>query len=132
MPFLPTVNKKGFMLLDVGANKNCDHIDLINFAKMGQIYSKLIRDIEQPKIGIINIGTEKTKGFDFQQRADKILSEDKNMNYVGYIEPRDLLNGIVDVAVADGYSGNLTLKSLEGGLKALKTVLKKQYKNPLN
>ena len=61
-----------------------------------------------------------------------MLSKDKNINYVGFVEPRDLLQGIVDIAISDGYTGNLVLKSVEGGLKAISAVLKRNFKKPWN
>jgi glycerol-3-phosphate acyltransferase PlsX len=132
MPYLPSANKKGFMMLDVGANKECTGIDLYQFAKMGNIYSQLIRKIPNPRVGIINIGTEIDKGFLFQKEAYQLIAKDKDINFVGFVEPRELLTGVVDVAVADGYTGNITLKSLEGGLSAIKTTMKKEFKKPWN
>ncbi len=133
MPFLPTTKKgKYFVIIDVGANKNCDGIDLYNFAKMANIYFKNIENIANPSIGIINIGTEANKGFEYQHQANEMLSKDKNINYVGFVEPRDLLQGIVDIAISDGYTGNLVLKSVEGGLKAISAVLKRNFKKPWN
>jgi len=130
MPFLPTSNKKGLMLLDVGANKFATADDLHQFAIMGNIYCQMIRHISNPKVGIINIGTEATKGFEYHQQANELLKKDSTLNYVGFVEPRNLLHGVVDLAVCDGYTGNLVLKSLEGGLKTLTDVLKSSYKRP--
>jgi glycerol-3-phosphate acyltransferase PlsX len=132
MPYLPSTDGNGFMMLDVGANKECSGEDLHQFAKMGNIYSKLIRNIDKPRIGIINIGTEVEKGFAFQQEAYKLISKDKSINFVGFVEPRELLTGVVDVAIADGYTGNITLKALEGGLAALKNCMKVEFKKPQN
>lgn len=132
MPFIPTVINNGFNLIDVGANKECEGIDLYNYALMASVYCKLTRNIDKPRVGIVNIGTEENKGFDFQKEGFKLLKKDSTINFVGYVEPRELLNGIVDIAVCDGYTGNITLKSMEGGLKSLKTALKNQYKKPWN
>jgi glycerol-3-phosphate acyltransferase PlsX len=130
MPYIPAINKKGFMMLDVGANKECTGEDLYQFAKMGHVYSKLVRNINHPRIGIVNIGTEVEKGFDFQKKAYQLIHQDKSINFVGFVEPRELLNGVVDVAIADGYTGNITLKSLEGSLSAVKDLLKREFKKP--
>jgi glycerol-3-phosphate acyltransferase PlsX len=130
MPYLPTTNKRGFMMLDVGANKTCTALDLYHFAKIGSIYSEVIRNITKPKVGLINIGTEKGKGFAYQNEAYQLISEDPSINFVGFVEPRNLLSGPVDVAIADGYTGNITLKALEGGLSALKSVIKQEFKKP--
>jgi glycerol-3-phosphate acyltransferase PlsX len=132
MPYLPTTNKKGFIMLDVGANKECTGEDLYQFALMSNIYSKTIRKIVKPRIGIINIGTEKDKGFGYQKEAYELIYKNKDINFVGFVEPRELLTGVVDVAVADGYTGNITLKALEGGLTSLKSVLKQEFKKPWN
>jgi glycerol-3-phosphate acyltransferase PlsX len=132
MPYLPSINKKGFMMLDVGANKECTGEDISQFAKMGSIYCKEIRNIDSPRVGIINIGTEVDKGFPYHKDAYDLLKNDKSINFVGFVEPRELLNGVVDVAVADGYTGNITLKSLEGGLNAIKIALKQEYRKFYN
>jgi glycerol-3-phosphate acyltransferase PlsX len=130
MPFIPTVNNSGFNLIDVGANKECDGYDLYKYALMASEYCKLTRNIDLPKVGVINIGTEENKGFEYHKQAHDLLKKEKSINYVGFVEPRELLNGIVDIAVCDGFVGNITLKALEGGLKSLKIALKKQYKKP--
>lgn len=130
MPFLPASNKKFLILMDAGANKTCSGEDLYNFAKMTDVYAKHVENIPNPKIGIINIGTEKEKGFEYHQKAYDLLSNDKSMNFVGYLEPRYILNGVVDIAINDGYTGNLVLKSVEGGLKALTYTMKKSFKKP--
>lgn len=131
MPFLPTTIKgKYFVIIDVGANKECEGQDLYNFAKMANIYFKSVENIPNPSIGVINIGTEANKGFEYHHIANDMLSNDKELNYVGFVEPRELMQGIVDIAICDGYTGNLVLKSLEGGLKALSISLKKNFKKP--
>lgn len=133
MPFLPTTIKgKYFVIIDVGANKECEGQDLYNFAKMANIYFKSVENIPNPSIGVINIGTEANKGFEYHHIANDMLSNDKELNYVGFVEPRELMQGIVDIAICDGYTGNLVLKSLEGGLKALSISLKKNFKKPWN
>lgn len=131
MPFLPTTTKgKYFVIIDAGANKECDGEDLYNFAKMANIYFKNVENVPNPSIGVINIGTEANKGFNYHNIANNLLLNDKELNYVGFVEPRELMHGILDIAVCDGYTGNLVLKSLEGGLKALSISLKKNFKKP--
>lgn len=132
MPFVPTRNNVGLNILDVGANKEVAPIDLVNFAIMGNVYVKETRNIEKPKIGLINIGTEDNKGLDYLIKANKILKENKQLNYVGFIEPRNLIEGEVDIAVADGFIGNIVLKTLEGTSKTISRSLKDQYKKPWN
>jgi glycerol-3-phosphate acyltransferase PlsX len=130
MPYVPTNNGKGFMLIDCGANKECSGEDLYQFAIMANIYCQTIRHINKPTIGVINIGTEAEKGLSHHHTANELLKKDQSLNYIGFVEPRYLLNGSVDIAVCDGYTGNITLKALEGGLSALKDSLKKEYKKP--
>jgi glycerol-3-phosphate acyltransferase PlsX len=130
MPYVPTTAGGGFNMIDVGANKECSGKDLYNFAIMANVYCKEVMHIANPRIGVINIGTEDDKGFVYHQQAHNLLKSNKNINYVGFVEPRNLLNGVVDIAVSDGYTGNITLKSMEGGLKALKYALKQQYNKP--
>jgi glycerol-3-phosphate acyltransferase PlsX len=97
MPYLPTINKKGLVLLDCGANTQCNGEDLYQFGVMGSLYCKLIRNIKNPKIGVINIGTEDKKGFEYHHKANELFKADKKLNYTGFVETRELLNGEVDV-----------------------------------
>ena len=132
MPYIPTINKKGLNMVDVGANINVDGQDLYNFALMANEYVKIIRKIPDPRIGVLNIGTEAHKGFAYHHEADKLLKANKSLNYIGYIEPKGLLDGQVDICVCDGFSGNICLKSLEGALKSVGKLLKKGYSMPWN
>ncbi|MGL4951786.1 MAG: phosphate acyltransferase PlsX, partial [Mycoplasma sp.] len=117
MPYIPTLAKNGFNVIDVGASKECNADDLYNFALMANIYTSC-RGVNKPRIGVLNIGTEKHKGFEWHAEVDKKLRENKNMNYIGFVESKNLLDGVVDVLVTDGYTGNVTLKCLEGALKS--------------
>lgn len=130
MPFVPTRNNKGLNLLDVGANKECDAVDLVNFAKMGKVYSESVRKVNNPKVAIANIGTEDNKGLQRHIEANKILKTDKSINYVGFIEPRYIMEGTVDVVVTDGFIGNIILKTLEGTAKTISSTLKDELKKP--
>ena len=132
MSFLPTTKNKITGMLDVGANKNCSGLDLYIFAKMANIYFNVIEGYTKPKIGIINIGTEEKKGFEYHHVANEKISNDKSLNYLGFIEPRYILNGHVDILISDGYSGNIVLKSIEGALKAISSVMRSSYKMPYN
>lgn len=130
MPFVPTRIGNGFNLLDVGANKECDANDLITFAKMGDLYAKSVRKISNPKIAIANIGTEDNKGLERHIEANKILKNDKTINYIGFVEPRDLMEGVADVVITDGFVGNIILKTLEGTAKSISKALKDELKKP--
>lgn len=131
MPFIPTFDGQGFNILDVGASKECTAEDLYMFAVMANVYASC-RNLKNPRIGILNIGTEKTKGFAWQTDAAELINKNKSINYIGYVEPRDLLSGTVDILVSDGYAGNICLKTLEGTVKTIFSNIIAYYKNPLH
>lgn len=132
MPFIPTANGKGFNMIDVGANINVSGEDLYHFALMANEYARIVRKVPNPRIGVLNIGTEHHKGFEYHHEANKLLSENKTINYIGFVEPKGLLDGVVDVCVCDGFSGNICLKALEGSLKTVSHILKSNYRKPWN
>ncbi|HLQ84215.1 MAG TPA: phosphate acyltransferase PlsX [Pseudogracilibacillus sp.] len=133
-PILPTSNQKGFLLLDAGANVDANAKNLAQYGVMGSIYAEKVRGIKKPKIGLLNVGTEDTKGNNVTKEAFELL-KNSPINFVGNIEARDLLKGVVDVVVTDGFSGNITLKSIEGTaihvLDLLKGVLTSSLKTKL-
>ncbi len=104
---------KKLVLLDAGANVDCKPQYLKQFAVMGKVYSQNILGIEHPKVGLLNIGSEKKKGNELSVEAYKLL-EQAEINFTGNVEGRDLFEGAVDVAVCDGFIGNILLKSIEG------------------
>ncbi len=117
--------------MDVGANKTCDSKDLVNFAIMGQIAYENIFNVEQPKISLLNIGTEDHKGLDSIVEANYLLKDDKRIqNYIGFTESREILNGKPDVLISDGFTGNIALKACEGTAKTLGKHLLREYKKP--
>ncbi len=118
---LPSAKGK-VLLLDVGANVDCKPEHLPQFAFIGTKYAKYILGIENPKIGLLNIGEEKNKGNKFAQNAYKKLN-DANINFMGNIEGRDIFKGKADVVVCDGFTGNILLKSSEGLAKFLLTEI---------
>lgn len=131
MPCIPTSKKnKIFNMIDVGASIEVTANDLVKFAIMANIFAK--QRVNSPKIGVLNIGTEKHKGYSIHQEVDKLLLNQKKLNYIGFIESRDLLNYVVDIVVTDAFSGNLVLKAYEGAFKTISNVLKEQYKKPKN
>lgn len=132
MPFIPTTNKTGFNMIDVGANINVTGKNLYDFALMANEYARIVRKIPNPKIGVLNIGTEHHKGFEYHQEAYELLTQNKKLNFIGFVEPKGLLDGVVDVCVCDGFSGNICLKALEGALKSVGHILKRGYKKPWN
>ena len=102
-----------FLLIDVGANVDCQSHNLVQFAQLGSIFTRGLLDIEKPRVGLLNNGTEEIKGNALMRETYKLLKE-TDLNFIGNIEGQDLLNGKTDVVVTDGFTGNIVLKSLEG------------------
>ncbi|WP_029608412.1 phosphate acyltransferase PlsX [Mycoplasma simbae] len=124
MPIMPTIKGHKFLLLDVGANLDTKTEYLLEWAKIANEFAKVMFKIANPKVSLINIGTEDNKGIEIIRQAHQEFKETKELNYVGFKEPRELLNYVSDVAVIDGYGGNLVLKSLEGAILSFKDLLK--------
>ncbi len=123
---LPTLDGKGFLMLDLGANADARPEHLLQYAIMGDIYAKKVGGLQKPRIGLLNIGTEEKKGNDLTKAAFELLKE-ADLNFVGNVEARDLLEGVADVVVTDGFTGNMVLKSIEGTAGALFTMLKEAF-----
>ncbi len=123
------------LLIDSGANTNCKPINLLQFAQMSSIYLRNTFGIEKPAIGLLNIGTEETKGNDLTKESYKLLKEkspELGINFIGNIEGRDAFSGNVDAIVTDGFTGNIFLKAVEGVGRLVKTSLKENFlKNTL-
>ena len=128
MPIFPTIIKnKKFVMLDVGANLDINVEHLVQWAKLGVAFTSTVLKIKDPKVSILNVGTEDNKGFPQHQEAHlelKKLKSENKMNYVGFIEARDILAGDVDVIVSDGYGGNIALKSMEGAILNFQKIIK--------
>lgn len=123
-PVLPSTGDM-FAIVDGGANTNCKPNYLLQFAKMGSIYMERTMGVKNPRVGLVNVGTEEEKGNDLVKETYKLLKE-SNLNFVGNIEGRDLMEGKVDVAVCDGFTGNVILKTLEGFGLAVFALLKEE------
>lgn len=111
---LPAINGAKSIILDVGSNADCKPDVLQQFAVLGSLYSRNVYGIENPKVALLNIGEESTKGNVLTQATYKLLEEDDNVNFIGNIEGRDLFLGKADVIVCDGFTGNVVLKEAEG------------------
>ena len=111
---LPAINGDKTILLDVGSNADCKVDVLYQFAVLGSIYAKTVHGIETPKIALLNIGEEDSKGNLLTIAAHKMLSESDEINFIGNIEGRELFTGKADVIVCDGFTGNIVLKEAEG------------------
>lgn len=124
MAMLPTYNDKGVAMLDVGANSENTAEQLKSFAIMGNLYAKNVRKIDNPKVALLNIGSEHHKGDEVHQEVYKMLESMQEINFIGNIEGKEILDGKVDVIVTDGFTGNVTLKTIEGVAKVLVKSLK--------
>ncbi|MCP1190318.1 phosphate acyltransferase PlsX [Priestia flexa] len=122
-PTLPTLDGKGFLMLDVGANVDAKPEHLVQYAIMGSVYAEKVRGVQSPKVGLLNVGTEEKKGNELTKQTFKLLQE-TNINFIGNVESRDLLNGVADVVVTDGFTGNVALKTIEGTALSLFSMLK--------
>ncbi len=136
-PVLPA-GERGVMLIDCGANVECTAEYLLQFAYMGSYYAKKMLGCENPRVGLLNVGTEDTKGGELQHQAFALLreaAEQGRINFVGNIEGTGVFEGQADVVVTDGFTGNVLLKGAEGVIKymmgALKGVFYKSGKNKL-
>lgn len=126
-PALATIvpaKKQPYLLVDCGANAECKPEYLEQFALMGQAYMKGVMGIEDPKVGLLNIGAEDEKGDTLRKSAFPLLKENDKINFYGNVEARDALTGCVQVIVCDGFSGNILLKSTEGAVQLLFGKLK--------
>ena len=117
-PTIPTKKGKA-VIIDVGANAECKPEFFPQFAMMGSVYAREILNIPNLKAGLINIGVEHHKGTTTVVEAHQLLSEDHNINFVGNIEARDILNGDAQVLVSDGWTGNIALKTTSSGSKVI-------------
>lgn len=122
-PTFPTVDGQGFLMLDVGANVEAKPEHLLQYAIMGSIYVERVRNIKSPRVGLLNVGTEDGKGNDLTKKAFQLL-ENAPIHFVGNVEARDILNGVADVVVTDGFSGNVALKTMEGVAETIFSLLK--------
>lgn len=121
----PTSTGRPIVVLDVGANVDCKPQHLSQFAVMGSVYSSVVYDLESPRVGLISIGEERSKGNELTFNAGKLL-QDSKINFVGNIEGRDILSGSVDVAVTDGFMGNILLKFAESVKPMLVSSMQRQ------
>ena len=136
-PVLP-VGENGIMLIDCGANVECTAEYLLQFAFMGSFYAKKMMGCDNPRVGLLNVGTEDTKGGELQHQAFALLKQagdEGRINFVGNVEGTGVFEGAADVVVTDGFTGNVLLKATEGTIKflmkSLKGVFYKSTKNKL-
>lgn len=129
-PTLPTIDGKGFVFLDVGANVDATPNHLVQYGIMASIYAEKVRSVKNPTIGLLNVGTEDTKGNELAKKAFEELKK-APINFIGNVEARDMLQGVADVVVTDGFSGNIALKTIEGTAMTMFSMLKETFMSSL-
>ncbi|MBN8828306.1 MAG: phosphate acyltransferase PlsX [Sphingobacteriia bacterium] len=128
---VPTLRGKAAML-DMGANIECSATNLMQFAIMGSAFAKIIFQVERPKVGLLNVGSEDIKGSDTIKLASQMIREFRDyINFYGYIEGDGIIDGFVDVIVTDGFSGNIALKTAEGTAKLCREFMKEGFQNSI-
>jgi glycerol-3-phosphate acyltransferase PlsX len=123
---MPTSTPNRVIVLDVGANADCNAHQLFQFALMGSILSAGLYNIRRPRVGLLNIGSEETKGNELVQEAYPLLKAEERLNFVGFVEGRDFPMGKVDVVVTDGFTGNVALKTAEGIANMINSMLRQE------
>lgn len=125
-PVLPNLQDGNTLLIDSGANVDCKPEYLLQFAIMGSEYMRAMYGIDNPRVGLVSVGTEDHKGNNLTHEAFALLKQAKNINFVGNMEARDALSGNYDVLVCDGFVGNTLLKSTEGAVDCVNKLLKQE------
>ncbi len=125
-PMIPTMDGTGVLALDLGANMDATAEQLAQYAVMGSIYRTRVHKIDRPRVGLLNVGTEPGKGNELTKAAFPLL-EEAPIRFVGNVEARDVLNGVCDVLVCDGFVGNVLLKAIEGTASTVFGALKEEF-----
>ena len=130
---LPTLGDNDVIMLDLGANRECDARNLVQFAIMGAAYSRIVTGLERPRVRLLNIGTEETKGTeDIQAAADSLRqATGLEMQFQGYVEADKINRGDCDVVVCDGFSGNIALKAIEGAARFVTDLLRRAFSSSI-
>ena len=130
---MPTLEEHDVVMLDLGANTECDARNLVQFAIMGAAYARIVTGREMPRIRLLNIGTEEIKGTDVVQEAAQRLREASGLalNFEGFVEADKINRGNVEVVVTDGFSGNIALKAIEGSARFVTDLLKNAFRSSL-
>ncbi|MDK2563152.1 phosphate acyltransferase PlsX [Romboutsia sedimentorum] len=125
-PVIPNIKRGMTLIADGGANADCKPKNLVEFAAMSNIYAKKVLDIKSPKVALANVGTEEGKGNDLVKKAyDELKNID--LNFIGNVEARDVINAYTDIIVCDGFTGNILLKSAEGVAMSVMSLLKETF-----
>jgi len=127
-PILPSVDGKSRIMLDVGANVELRPEHLVELAIYAQELAKEVLGVKNPRVGLLNIGTEEGKGREVDQETYQLFKANPNINFVGNIETKDILNPDCEIMMTDGFTGNMVLKTLEGTAKGTGQILKQEIK----
>jgi len=127
---IPVPGSTPTVLLDAGANAEVTPELLVQFGQMGSIYARHRFDIDEPRVGLLSIGEEPTKGDTLRKDTYALLSETGGIDFIGNVEGRDVMSHVCDVCVTDGFTGNVVLKTAEGVVKALVGALMEQFSEP--
>lgn len=118
-PVLPTIDGRGVIALDIGSTMDPKPENLVQFAVMGTLYARTAFGTESPRVGLLNIGVEPEKGNELTRQAFALLQQHEELNFYGNVEARDVMQGLCDVLICDGFTGNVLLKSMEGTAQAV-------------
>lgn len=131
MPIIPTVSKESpqVILMDAGANAEVKPVNLEQFTVLANFYAKNVLNVENPRIGLLNNGTEEGKGNSITKDAFDLMKQLDNINFIGNVEAKSILTGEVDIVITDGFTGNAVLKTLEGTVKSVVGLLLDTLKN---
>jgi len=127
----PTIKGPDVLLLDMGANVDCKSKHLVQFAHMGSSYAERVIHVNNPRVGLLNIGEEAEKGNELTIETYGLLKKEKNINFIGNVEPKDMLSGEINVVVCDGFIGNLILKFGESSSYAILSFLKQELRKSI-
>ncbi|GAX07824.1 phosphate acyltransferase [Secundilactobacillus silagincola] len=129
LPVLNNPEQNQFLMLDVGANADSKPFNLYQYAILGKYYAQTVMGVENPRIGLLNNGTEADKGDMVHKAVHEYLANAKDLNFIGNVESRELLNGAADVVVTDGFTGNAVLKNTEGTALSMLKLIKHSIMN---
>ena len=129
-PGIASIYPTGHVVLDVGANLECKPEHLLQFGVMGAALAQVYIHVDEPTVGLLNIGEESSKGRDVERAAYALMSESKALNFVGNVEGRDLATDKADVMVTDGFTGNVLLKTSEGSGRAIQSMIMETLGRP--
>ncbi|VAW05819.1 Phosphate:acyl-ACP acyltransferase PlsX (EC 2.3.1.n2) [hydrothermal vent metagenome] len=129
-PAIGSIFPTGHVIMDVGANLECKPEHLLQFAVMGSALAQVYRDVEKPRVGLLNIGEERSKGRTLEKESYELLAASKAIDFIGNVEGRDLAAGTADVIVTDGFTGNVFLKTSEGAGKVIQRMVFEMLAKP--